>query len=409
LTSTGPDPVALAADWPARSSEWWAAPDENPGVYVHIPFCRSKCDYCAFATWTDKADLISRYLGALREEIGVRLRGRRASSVFVGGGTPSLLDGDELGELIRQVLVAGHASGAGSDADEPKRREVTVECNPDDASEVLFRAWKSAGVTRVSLGVQSMDPAVLVSLGRRHSPQAVPRAIGWAKEIGFSVNADLIVGAVGQSSSEVTRSVRELVAYGVDHVSAYGLTVEPGTALALDPSRYPDDDDIAAKYERVDRALEESGLCWYEISNWAREGHECQHNVSTWMGGSYVGAGCSAHSFEGGQRAWNVRTPERYLAAIEAGESAVAGADRAADGARERAWLSLRTRRGIGGIGGNGGNGGNGANEVDGETCRWLVQQGLLEPVGVGGTVRWVLSRRGRLLADAVGRALGLP
>ncbi len=379
---------------------WWPAPDHIPGVYVHVPFCRSRCDYCAFATWTDKDDLKAPYVDAVVTEAARRLRGRRPSSVFVGGGTPSQLTGLQLARIVAALV-----GRPGTDGSNPI--EITVECNPDDATSELFAAWRGAGVNRVSFGVQSMNEQVLAALGRTHDPAAVGAAVAIARTAGFAVNVDVILGAVGESVAEMGDSLGAVLELGVDHVSAYGLTVEPGTPLAHDPRRHPDDDDIAAKYEVVDQLLEAAGLGWYEISNWARPGYECRHNVSTWMGGSYVGLGCAAHSHEHGKRVWNVRSPDRYIAAIAQGDSAQAGVDERDErsSASEHAWLMLRTRFGVA------------ARDVDQQRAEQLVASGLLTPSDSGHALsdisspsgRWVLTRRGRLLADEVARVLDLP
>jgi oxygen-independent coproporphyrinogen-3 oxidase len=310
------------------------------GVYVHIPFCRRRCDYCAFATWTDRSSLIPAYVDACIADVA-RADLPPATSVFVGGGTPSLVDGVSLGRLLSAVPVA--AGGA----------EVTVECNPDDASPELFDAWLAAGVTRVSFGVQSMRSHVLASLGRAHDPASVVRATSLAASCGFaSWSVDLIYGGAGETLDDwrsTLTSVLSLPAGAPPHVSAYALTVEPGTPLALDASRHPDDDDQAAKYEVAESMLSGAGLRWYELSNWALPGHECRHNRLYWAQGDYAGIGCAAHSHVGGRRWWNVRTPDRYIALVEAGASVEAGSEALAGVARRReaVELSLRTRSGV--------------------------------------------------------------
>lgn len=312
------------------------------GVYLHIPFCRRRCDYCAFATWTDRASLVPAYLDACRAEVRAAVDDGMpaATSVFVGGGTPSLVDGVVLGALLRCVPMTAGA-------------EVTVECNPDDASPALFDAWLDAGVTRVSFGVQSMQPHVLASLGRTHDPSSVVRATSLAARAGFaSWSVDLIYGAVGESVDDWRSTLHDVLSLpggSPPHVSAYALTVEAGTPLARDVGRHPDDDDQAAKYEIAESMLSAAGLSWYEISNWARPGHECRHNGLYWAQGSYRGIGCAAHSHVRGRRWWNVRTPDRYIALIAAGASAEAGSETldAAGRGREAAELSLRTRAGV--------------------------------------------------------------
>ena len=228
--------------------------------------------------------------------------------------------------------------------------EVTVECNPDTVTPELFAAYRAAGVTRVSLGVQSMVPHVLSSLGRTHDPRNVRRSVELAREAGFNTfNLDLIYGGAGESVDDWRRTLEEAVALEPPHVSAYALTVEPGTALADDVARHPDDDDQADKYLLATEMFAAAGLGWYEISNWARPGHECRHNLLYWRQGDYIGVGCAAHSHRGGRRWWNVRTPERYIDAVNAGGSTEAGSEHLDDGGRvlEGLQLALRTSDGV--------------------------------------------------------------
>jgi oxygen-independent coproporphyrinogen-3 oxidase len=346
------------------------------GVYVHIPFCARRCDYCAFATWTDRAHLTGAYLDACRAEIERWRSGGdglpAATSVFFGGGTPSVVPASDLVAVLAAVRLAGGA-------------EVTVECNPDTVTPDLLATYRAGGVTRLSLGVQSMVPSVLEALGRTHDPANVRRAVTWAREVGFTTfNLDVIYGAAGETVDDWRRTLEEVLTLEPPHVSAYGLTVEPGTPLAADPDRWPDDDDQADKYLLAAELLEAAGLEWYEISNWARPGHRCRHNLLYWQQGEYVGIGCAAHSHRGGRRWWNVRTPERYISAIEAGEPAeAAGEELDADGRRlERLQLAVRTREGVPAA----------ALPVD-------ELPGLVE-VGDGGEA--VLTVRGRLLANEV-------
>ena len=265
-----------------------ASPGEF-GVYVHVPFCSRRCDYCAFATWTDRAHLMGDYARAATLEIrrAVDTGMAPATSVFFGGGTPSLLPVDDLGGILAAVPVVPGA-------------EVTVECNPDTVDLGRLQAYRHLGVTRLSFGVQSMVPEVLRALGRTHDPAAVHRAVAAAGAAGFdgAFSVDLIYGAVGESLDDWRRSVTEAV--GLDpapaHLSAYGLTAEPGTPLGRDPARHPDGDDQADKYELVDDLLGQAGLEWYELSNWARPGAESWHNRLYWRQGEYRGIGCAAHS-----------------------------------------------------------------------------------------------------------------
>ena len=309
------------------------------GIYVHVPFCLARCHYCAFATWDDRPQLIRAYAAALVREVrSARAEGlSQATSAFFGGGTPSLLDADQLGSVVAALPLAPGA-------------EVTVECNPDTVDTALLAGYRAAGVNRISLGVQSMVPHVLSALGRTHDPTNVVRAVEAIAAAGFpSWNMDLIYGAVGESLADWEETLRLALALEPPHVSAYGLTVEAGTPLAADPARHPDDDDEADKYLLADGALAAGGLASYEVSNWARPGHECRHNLLYWSQGDYRGFGCAAHSHESGRRWWNVRTPERYLALVERGESTEA-ADEVLDAEDRRIeglQLALRTRSGV--------------------------------------------------------------
>jgi len=305
------------------------------GVYIHVPFCARRCDYCAFATWTDRHHLVEDYVRACRTELA-RAELPAASSVFVGGGTPSLLPADALARLVSDVHV-------GRDA------EITVECNPETVTSGLVESLVAAGVNRLSFGVQSMLPHVLAGLGRAHDPAAARRAMALARASGVSWNVDLIFGGHGESDRDWRLTLDDVVALSPPHVSAYALTVELGTPLAADPFRHPDEDEQASRYLIAEEVLGASGLLNYEISNWARPGAECRHNLLYWQQGNYRGIGCAAHSHHEGRRWWNVRTPERYIEAIASGRSPRAGWEQL-DGparARERLELSLRTRAGV--------------------------------------------------------------
>ncbi len=225
--------------------------------------------------------------------------------------------------------------------------EVTVECNPDTVTPELAEAYARGGVNRISLGVQSMVDHVLRGLGRTHDPDNVRRAVALVRDVGISsINLDLIYGGAGESVDDWRRTVESALELDPPHVSAYALTVEPGTALADDTARHPDDDDQAEKYLVAADALEAAGLRWYEISNWARPGHECRHNQLYWSMGEYQAFGCAGHSHRGGRRFWNVRTPERYIEAIEADRSPEAAGERLDPGERrlEALQLAVRTR-----------------------------------------------------------------
>jgi putative oxygen-independent coproporphyrinogen III oxidase len=311
------------------------------GVYLHVPFCRQRCDYCAFATYTDRDALMERYVAACRTEIAAL--GPEgwppADTVFVGGGTPSRLPADWLAGLVTAIPTAPGA-------------EVTVECNPEDASPARLDIWRDAGVTRVSLGVQSTSAHVLGpgGLGRRHGTGSVGAAVAAVVDAGFDTfNLDLIFGAPVETDADWERSLHDVVGWGAPHVSVYALTVEPGTPLAALPARHPDDDTQARRYLVADRVLAAAGYEWEELSNWALPGHGCRHNRLTWAGGDYRGIGSAAHSHRRGRRFWNVRTPDRYIACMEGGRTAVAGEEVLTSQARafETLVLSLRTPAGV--------------------------------------------------------------
>jgi oxygen-independent coproporphyrinogen-3 oxidase len=287
------------------------------GVYLHVPFCAARCDYCAFATWTDRHHLQHAYIDACRTDRDrlVAAGMPAATSVFVGGGTPSLLEPEILVDLLDGIAKVPGC-------------EITIETNPDTVTPALANAYAAGGVTRVSLGVQSMADHVLASLGRTHDPANVRKAVDLVRSAGIpSFNIDLIYGAAGESLDDWRRTLDDVLALDPPHVSAYGLTVEPGTALFDDKARHPDDDDQADKYLAVTKTFEAAGLDWYEISNWARPGHECRHNWLYWTMGEYQAIGCAGHSHRDGRRFWNVRTPERYIDAITSGATPVAAGE----------------------------------------------------------------------------------
>jgi oxygen-independent coproporphyrinogen-3 oxidase len=309
------------------------------GVYIHIPFCAKKCDYCAFATFTDRHQLTTDYLTALRTHIkrSVASSMPRATSVFIGGGTPTLVPAAELMSVLAEIPLAVDC-------------EVTVECNPDDITLEMMQTYRAGGVNRISIGVQSTVDHVLKSLGRTHNPENVQRSVSFVREAGFETfNLDIIYGAAGETLDDWSRTLRDVVALDPPHVSAYGLTVEANTVLATQLDRHPDDDDQADKYLLCDDALSANGLQNYEISNWAKPGHECKHNSLYWQQGNYEGFGSAAHAHLNGRRWWNVRTPDRYIELVNAGESPESSSETldAETSKREMLQLLVRTREGV--------------------------------------------------------------
>ena len=297
-------------------------------------------------------------------------------TVFFGGGTPSLVPGEALMSVLARLPLAPGA-------------EVTVECNPDTVTGGLMETYRAGGVTRISLGVQSLDPGVLVGLGRTHRPGNVVPAVAAVRAAGFpSFNLDLIYGAAGESLASWHSTVEAVLELGPPHVSAYALTVEPGTPLAGAPGRHPDPDLQADMYLAATELLGRAGLEWYEISNFARPGHECRHNLLYWSQGDYLGFGASAHSHRAGRRWWNLRTPERYIEAVSSGRTPEAAGEDLDEAARraEALTLALRTREGVE------------AGCV--EDCDQMVEAGLL--IAAGDPSRVVLTPKGRLLANEV-------
>jgi putative oxygen-independent coproporphyrinogen III oxidase len=378
-------------------------------VYVHVPFCATRCGYCDFNTYT-AAELASSpasptsWLEGLRRELtlaaGVLGAPPPANTVFVGGGTPSLLGASGLADVLDAIR---DTVGLASDA------EVTTESNPESTSPAFFDGIRAAGYTRVSLGMQSAAPHVLTVLDRTHTPGRAAAAAREAREAGFEhVNLDLIYGTPGERPEDLAKSLDVVLEAGVDHVSAYALIVEEGTALARRIARgdlpSPDDDVLADRYEQIDRALSTAGLHWYEVSNWATEPKAwCQHNLGYWHGADWWGAGPGAHSHVGGVRWWNVKHPARYAAALAEGRSPAAARETLAPEDRhlERVMLELRLVDGL---------------QVDvlepaaqAEAHR-AAEEGLLDEAALAGVNgrfgRCVLTPQGRLLADAVVRRL---
>lgn len=372
-------------------------PGQPFGLYVHVPFCFTRCGYCDFNTYTP-AELggvnPDAWMEALAAELrlaAARLDGPTVSTVFVGGGTPSLLGGERIARLLD--MVRDHFVLA-PDA------EITTEANPESAWPDFFAATRAAGYTRVSLGMQSVSPRVLGVLDRIHTPNRSAAAAREALAEGFEhVSLDLIYGTPGESDDDLLRSVDTAVSTGVDHVSAYALVVEEGTALARRVRRgelsAPDDDVLAHRYELVDARLSEAGLNWYEVSNWSRPGGECRHNLGYWNGGQWWGAGPGAHGYVGATRWWNVKHPNNYAELLTGGALPVSGFEQLDGDAlhTEEVLLKTRLRHGL---------------PLDrlGEAERQNAQTAVADGLLVAEGERLVLTPRGRLLADGVVRTL---
>jgi putative oxygen-independent coproporphyrinogen III oxidase len=374
------------------------------GVYVHVPFCQTRCGYCDFNTYT-AAELGSGasrdgYAAQAIEEIklAARVLGGQAGpvqTVFFGGGTPTLLAAASLAAILRAVdAELGLAPGA----------EVTAEANPESVDGRSLAALRAAGVTRLSVGMQSAVPQVLAVLDRVHEPGRPERCVEWAREAGFGhVSLDLIYGTPGETDADWLASLDAALSAGPDHLSAYSLIVEDGTRLAARIRRGelppPDDDVLADRYVMADERLRAGGLDWYEVSNWAAgPSARCRHNQLYWTGGDWWGVGPGAHSHVAGTRWWNVRHPAAYARRIAAGVSPGQAREVLTDAERATERIMLLTRLSAGcpvaelapaGL----------------AAARQAAADGLVSDEALaGGTVR--LTRRGRLLADAVIRAI---
>ncbi|HEX9030251.1 MAG TPA: radical SAM family heme chaperone HemW [Streptosporangiaceae bacterium] len=374
------------------------------GIYVHVPFCRTRCGYCDFNTYT-AAELAGggsrdSYAGAAIEEIRFarRVLGAGAppvSTVFFGGGTPTLLPPADLTSILRAIDGEfGLAAGA----------EVTTEANPESVDQRALAELRAGGFTRVSLGMQSSAGHVLAVLDRSHSPGRAGQCVAWARSAGFEhVSLDLIYGTPGESAADWEDSVRTAIDAGPDHISAYALIVEEGTRLAARIRRGelapPDDDEMADRYLAADDLFAAAGLSWYEISNWANGPQAaCRHNLLYWTGGNWWGAGPGAHSHVGGTRWWNVRHPTAYAARIAAGASPGQAMEVLTAAERQTERIMLETRLATGCPVSQLGPAGRRA-------ATSAVADGLADPASFE-SGRLVLTRSGRLLADAVIRDL---
>ena len=326
-----------------RSGAWLE--DPGFGVYVHIPFCLHRCLYCDFNTYEDLDALHGPYVDALEREIVGSPQSPPATSVFFGGGTPTLLPPTALARILAAIRShIGMEEGA----------EVTVEANPETVDARAFEALLAAGVNRFSIGVQSLEPGVLERLGRRHSTAAAIAAVRAARSAGVEdLNIDLIYGSPWETTSAWDHTLARAIELEPDHVSAYALTVESGTPLAVlvATGREADvDPDVQAeRYERAGRALAAAGYARYEISNWTRPGRASRHNVLYWSAGDYIGLGAGAHSHRAGRRSWRVRLPREYVARVTSGEVTEAGIEllEPADRSAEAVMLGLRLVSGI--------------------------------------------------------------
>jgi oxygen-independent coproporphyrinogen-3 oxidase len=361
---------------------------------VHVPFCSVRCGYCDFNTYTadelgggatraSYADTAISEIRQLRQHFGRR----EVDTVFFGGGTPTQLPAADL-VRIREAIDAEF--GLAPDA------EVTTEANPDSVTPEVLAELRAGGFTRISFGMQSAVPHVLAMLDRTHYPERVPAAVAWARDAGFEhVSVDLIYGTPSESLDDWRSSLDAAMAMDIDHVSAYALIVEEGTAFARKVARgevvMPDDDETAAKYELADDVLAEAGFDWYELSNWAKSPTaRCRHNELYWTGADWLGIGPGAHAHVAGRRWWNVKHPAAYAQRLGAGESPEADGEDidSATAALEDVMLRLRLREGI---------------EVGRlRNVDTMVADGLVDVVAG----RAGLTLKGRLLADYVIRSV---
>lgn len=389
---------------PAQAAD--GAADRAFGLYVHIPFCAVRCGYCDFNTYTatelgggaSQDAYASTAISEVRLAAEVLktsgLPDRRMSTVFFGGGTPTLLPAEDLARILGAAIEEwGLEPGA----------EVTTEANPDSVTPESLQLLADAGFTRVSFGMQSAVPHVLKVLDRTHTPSRVPQVVQWAREAGLAVSLDLIYGTPGESLADWRYSLETALSYEPDHISAYALIVEDGTKLAAQIRRGEvpgiDDDDHADKYELADQLIGEAGLSWYEVSNWARTPEQaCRHNLAYWRGDDWWGIGPGAHSHVGGVRWWNVKHPTAYAGRLSGGVSPAAGRETLDAETRnvERVMLEARLSSGldVSGLGTFG------QHAVAG-----LIADGLVDPASAF-RGRLVLTLKGRLLADAVVRRI---
>jgi oxygen-independent coproporphyrinogen-3 oxidase len=396
------DPAPSDGLLPAQAVD--GSVDRAFGLYVHIPFCAVRCGYCDFNTYTATelggGASQDAYAGTAAAEVSMAARvlaesglpARKLSTVFFGGGTPTLLPAEDLALILRRAIEQwGIDDGA----------EVTTEANPDSVTPESLAILKDAGFTRVSFGMQSAVPHVLKVLDRTHTPSRVPQVIQWAREAGLAVSLDLIYGTPGESLADWRCSLETALSYEPDHISAYALIVEDGTKLAAQIRRGEvpgiDDDDHADKYELADQLITEAGLGWYEVSNWSRTPEQaCRHNLAYWRGDDWWGIGPGAHSHVGGVRWWNVKHPTAYAGRLAQGLSPAAGRETLDPETRnvERVMLEARLQSGleVSALGAEG------RHQVAS-----LIADGLVEPHAAF-RGRLVLTLKGRLLADAVVR-----
>ena len=397
------DPAPLDGTLPASVVD--GADQRNLGLYLHVPFCRVRCGYCDFNTYTsdelrgakrsdfaDEAITEMRLAAHVMAEAG--LPQRPLSTVFFGGGTPTLLPASDLARMLEAAReLFGFAPGA----------EITTEANPDSVDAAYIGSLAAAGFTRMSVGMQSAVPSVLATLERTHNPERVPQVVEWARDAGLDVSLDLIYGTPGETLAQWRESVEQVIALRPTHVSAYSLIVEDGTKMARQIRRgevtQPDEDLQADMYELADSLFAAAGYEWYEVSNWSiGADRRSRHNLAYWQGQDWWGVGPGAHSHVGGTRWWNVKHPAAYAERLHAGHSPAAGREVLDADTREseRVLLQVRIRDGLP------------ITDVPADArahIAELIADGLIEgAAAIAGRIQ--LTLRGRLLADRVVRTL---
>lgn len=375
-------------------------------LYVHIPYCIKRCGYCDFNTYTPAElragsdsvlSVAEGYVDSLIRELRMasrKLGAREISTIFFGGGTPTLLPADQLGRVLR---VAEELFTLSQDC------EITTEANPDSVDAQSLKNLREVGFNRISFGVQSVKSHVLQVLDRTHDVSRVGEVVHYAKRAGFdSISIDLIYGTPGESASDFMESVDYALSLPIDHLSAYALIVEQGTKFGAAVRRgeieMPSDDESAAKYLLLDQKMENAGMPWYELSNWSKAGHQCRHNQMYWESGDWWGLGAGAHSHVAGERWWNIKHPKAYIDSISEEQSPAAGSERLSseDQALERIMLRIRMREGL---------------HLSSFTKKQLEVLNGFHQRGLFGDEPWrrnraVLTPEGRLLADQIVREL---
>jgi oxygen-independent coproporphyrinogen-3 oxidase len=378
----------------------------NLAFYIHIPYCVKRCGYCDFNTYTPSelkiteglAQISNSYIDLLLMEIKAAKvqvgQSANVPSIFFGGGTPSLMQPDDIGRVISTIK---------SEFILLPDAEITMECNPDTVTKESLAAFRAIGVNRVSFGMQSAVKHVLATLDRTHNPENLLQVTTWAKEVGFSeISVDLIYGTPGESLSDWQTSINAALTLPITHISAYALIVEEGTKLAAQIKRgevAPVDDDLTAeKYLVADKAFTAAGYEWYELSNWAKSGSLSKHNLAYWLGDNWWGAGPGAHSHLNGKRFWNVKHPNLYKERVLANQSPVADSE-ALDELQiesERLMLSLRLPSGLDK---------KSLNELQLAELSSYVQSGHLDQANWN-QGRATLTLDGRLIADRILRQI---